>query len=255
MENRLIKMKSILICSLIAMSLLSCINEDDENVINTVSVEETFKTIKAGESFEIVLTEDSSKQDLTYKSYNLEVATVDENGVVTGIGTGFAIITIENAQGAEATIELTVEKADFYVPIDIVGQWTGVKIELIGKPGGDVYDEETIKGMLNNELTDEEKEAWLDVVRKQFSYQMNDDNSIRMYIPLEDGGRLDIIGELTGDDKYKNIYHAMFDVESTNIPELAEYKKQQIVFDGEFISIETYFGPDFNLVTYYQIEK
>jgi len=255
MKNTLIKLKAIIICSLIVMSFLSCTNEEDESIIRTVTVEESFKIIKAGESFEIKLSDDSANQKLTFKSYNLEVATIDDKGVVTGVGVGFAIISIENENGAEATIELTVEKADFHVPAEIIGTWSGVKIELINKSTGDVYDEATILGMLNAELTDEEKQKWFNTVRTQFSYQMNSDNTIIMTIPTEDGGEKYLDGELDADDKYKNIYHALFDIESSGIQGIETLRKQSMTYDGEYVAVETPFGPEFILVTYYTIER
>ncbi len=255
MKNRFAKLRTLLMCSLMVMSLYSCTNEDDDNVIRTVTVEETFKTIKAGESFEISVTEESAGQDLSYRSYNLEVATVDDKGVVTGVEPGFAIIGIENESGSEATIELTVERADFHVPAEIVGQWTGVKIELINKASGDIYDEETILAMLNSELTDEEKENWFNAVRTQYSYIMNDDNSIVMSLSMEDGSTKDVNGELADDENFKNTYHATFDIAASGISGIEVLKNQRIVYDGEFVAIETSFGPDFDLVTYYNIER
>ncbi|RXQ92190.1 hypothetical protein EO244_11615 [Ancylomarina salipaludis] len=255
MKNRFIKLKALLICSLMLVSLFSCTNKEDENIIRTVVVTETFKTIKAGESFEISLTKESAAQNLSYRSYNLEVATVDDKGVVTGLNAGFAIIGIENESGAEATIELTVEKADFIVPAEIVGQWTGVKIELINKVSGDIYDEETILSMLNSELTDAEKESWFNSVRTQYSYTMNDDNSIVMTLSMDDGSNKDVYGELSEDEKYKNTYHATFDVAASGISGIEVLMNQPIVYNGEYVAIETSFGPDFDLVTYYNIER
>ena len=51
----------------------------------------------------------ANNYNLTYQSSNIEVATVDENGIVTGVSTGTATITVtDSVSGVSATLDITV---------------------------------------------------------------------------------------------------------------------------------------------------
>ncbi len=53
--------------------------------------------------------ETSNSGALTWKSSNSSIATVDSNGVVTGVHSGTAIITVRTPNGAKDTVEVTVD--------------------------------------------------------------------------------------------------------------------------------------------------
>ena len=63
-----------------------------------------------------VLPEDASNKKVTWTSSNLDVATVDENGLVTAVSGGKAIITVTTVDGGfEARCEVAVEQT--FVPV------------------------------------------------------------------------------------------------------------------------------------------
>lgn len=71
------------------------------------------KTVFVGDTFTITATvkpEDAFNRTVTWRSSDPSIATVDENGTVTAIAEGEAIITAESADGVTAECKVTVEK-------------------------------------------------------------------------------------------------------------------------------------------------
>lgn len=60
------------------------------------------------------LVPDYAVATLTWSSSNEKIATVDENGVVTGVSEGTCNITVTSDNGKRATCKLTVKKVDLY---------------------------------------------------------------------------------------------------------------------------------------------
>ncbi len=75
------------------------------------------------------------KDRLFWKSSNPSVATVDQNGVVTGVAGGDVIITVVDFFGTEATAEVTVER-----PIPAL--WETRESRVMTHPGGRYYESE-----------------------------------------------------------------------------------------------------------------
>ena len=80
--------------------------------INSIEVEEDYAEIAVGEEYEIeasiIPEEIAPVVALTYTSSNEEVATVDEEGVVTGIADGYVTITVSAGEGVEAKVRVKV---------------------------------------------------------------------------------------------------------------------------------------------------
>ena len=77
----------------------------------SVTLDQTEVTIKAGKTVTLVATINPSYADdqtLTWSSSNAAIASVDENGVVTGVAEGKATITVKTVNGKEARCEVTV---------------------------------------------------------------------------------------------------------------------------------------------------
>lgn len=82
--------------------------------VENINVEEIIASdviVMSGETVTInyqVLPEQATDKSVTFTSANPAIATVDENGVVTGVGVGETTITIASVQNPEVTTEITV---------------------------------------------------------------------------------------------------------------------------------------------------
>ena len=82
---------------------------------SAIELSESEKTVFVGDTFTITVTvkpEDAWNRTVTWSSSDPSIATVDENGTVTAIAKGEAIITAESADGVKAECRVTVEKKD-----------------------------------------------------------------------------------------------------------------------------------------------
>ena len=82
---------------------------------SAIELSESEKTVFVGDTFTITATvkpEDAFNRTVTWSSSDPSIATVDENGTVTAIAKGEAIITAESADGVTAECKVTVEKKD-----------------------------------------------------------------------------------------------------------------------------------------------
>ena len=80
---------------------------------SAIEFSESEKTVFVGDTFTITATvkpEDAFNRTVTWSSSDPSIATVDENGTVTAIAKGEAIITAESADGVKAECKVTVEK-------------------------------------------------------------------------------------------------------------------------------------------------
>lgn len=80
---------------------------DDEGQY-TVSLDKETMTLEIGQSDTLTATVKPEGDKVTFTSSNTAVATVDENGVVTAVSAGTAVITVRTASGAEASCTVTV---------------------------------------------------------------------------------------------------------------------------------------------------
>ena len=79
---------------------------------NVLTINPTSKTIKLNENFTITVVgkaEDGSAVTATFDSSNTAVATVDANGLVTGIGVGSATISVVGSNGISKNCSVTVK--------------------------------------------------------------------------------------------------------------------------------------------------
>ena len=82
--------------------------------VDSITLDKSSLEIKVEETYKLEATinpENASNKNITYSSSNTEVATVDENGTVTGISKGTATITVTTQDGAKtATCNVTVKE-------------------------------------------------------------------------------------------------------------------------------------------------
>lgn len=82
--------------------------------VDAIELSESEKKLNVGKSFTITATvkpDNAWNRTVTWSSSDPSIATVDENGTVTAIAEGEAIITAESADGVKAECKVTVEKA------------------------------------------------------------------------------------------------------------------------------------------------
>ena len=83
--------------------------------VDAIELSESEKKLNVGKSFTITATvkpDNAWNRTVTRRSSDPSIATVDENGTVTAIAEGEAIITAELADGVKAECKVTVEKKD-----------------------------------------------------------------------------------------------------------------------------------------------
>ena len=85
-------------------------------VSNALEITTADSTIAVDETIEIDYTIAPAGTDVTWTSSDNAVATVDENGVVTGVGAGSAVITATGAHGLKDTVTITVEAPEVETP-------------------------------------------------------------------------------------------------------------------------------------------
>lgn len=81
--------------------------------IKTLKFTSTSKSIKVGKELQMklqVTPSDASIETLTYESSDEEVATVNSNGIVTGVSKGSVTITVKDSYtGEEKSVDLTIK--------------------------------------------------------------------------------------------------------------------------------------------------
>ena len=85
--------------------------------VDAIELSESEKKLNVGKSFTIIATvkpDNAWNRTVTWSSSDPSIATVDENGTVTAIAEGEAIITAESADGVTAECKVTVEKKESF---------------------------------------------------------------------------------------------------------------------------------------------
>ena len=85
--------------------------------VAAIELSESEKTVFVGDTFTITATvkpDNAWNRTVTWSSSDPSIATVDENGTVTAIAEGEAIITAESADGVTAECKVTVEKKESF---------------------------------------------------------------------------------------------------------------------------------------------
>ena len=102
------------VCSLCSAEETRKIPKLDIVKVTAIELSDSEKTATVGTSFTITATvkpDDALNRTIIWSSSDPSIATVDENGTVTAIAEGEAIITAESADGVKAECKVKVEKA------------------------------------------------------------------------------------------------------------------------------------------------
>lgn len=84
---------------------------DDEVAVTGISTDPTSGSVAVGSTLQInttVAPENASNKTVTYNSSNTGIATVDENGIITGVAAGEATITVTSSADNTKTATFTV---------------------------------------------------------------------------------------------------------------------------------------------------
>lgn len=91
-------------------------------------------TIVEGETVRLRATVNSEGHKIIWSSDNELVAKVDQNGIVSGVGAGTAIITASTADGASASAKITVTSAQKYLTLyfdsNYQGTWSASNVQV-----------------------------------------------------------------------------------------------------------------------------
>lgn len=225
-----------------------------------VSLSDENVSIVNGETFQLNATIDSDKvtdKTLTWKSYNEDVATVDNYGEITAVGIGSAIIVVETANRHRATCNVTVVHPAFAINPNMIGTWTGVKMELIRLSDGKVFDENTMGDEFHL------YEDFYESQRTRYSYELAKDGSMKMFVPLK-GYKTGFIKGDISDGGYEDVYVGDFIVNrlqvvgETEIEEISgdnNLSKQTIVFKDELVEIRLPYISGIDMKVYYKVTK
>lgn len=102
------------VCSLCSAEETRKIPKLDIIKVTAIELSDSERTVTVGTSFTIAATvkpDDALNRTIIWSSSDPSIATVDENGTVTAIAEGEAIITAESADGVKAECQVAVEKA------------------------------------------------------------------------------------------------------------------------------------------------
>ncbi len=103
--------------------------------VNNISITNKTNTIDVDDLYEIkyeILPKNATDKTVTFTSSNKNIATVDQNGIVSGINYGKVTITITSSNGMTDQVELTVNKDRIHsINIGVSGQ--AILLESKGK--------------------------------------------------------------------------------------------------------------------------
>ena len=110
--------------SMMAFTFASCSDDDEVKDVSVTGVTITPQTLELKEGTTGTLTAaiapaNATKKTVSWTSSDEKVATVDKNGVVTGLKKGTATITVKTSGGKKATCKVTVKAAKQTVKVKL----------------------------------------------------------------------------------------------------------------------------------------
>ena len=109
--------------------------EKQPNLVQSLTLNQTSVTLDVGKYAELLVTVNPSNADnkeVSWTSSNFDIATVDQNGIVTAKKGGIATITVTSKEGGKtATCEVTVNKKvyDPIVPTSTIRKYEGTTLK------------------------------------------------------------------------------------------------------------------------------
>ena len=131
--------KLLFFTTILLLGFTACSKDVPHVLITGITLNETALVLKAGKTETLIATIEpinANNQNIVWVSSNTDVATVDDDGVVTAISAGTAIIIAITTDGLHtATCEVTVE---FYISASLDGvvidgiRWTTRNVDMPG---------------------------------------------------------------------------------------------------------------------------
>lgn len=249
----------IFVIGLLSLALFSC-SKDKDDTVDVVKVKEIRLsldklTLKVGASQKVaisVVPEKATYPLVTLVSSNPLIATADAEGNITAISKGTAVLTAICEDNVTAKITVTVTNAssgdeggddvdndNFEVPAFMIGEAKPYHFYLKSLSRRTLYNEAMIKKyLLNDSMSDEQKQDWINGQKTELTYTINADKTIICSVPLKGGAKRDVNGVLK--KLSDNQYVAVFDVEAANISGIENLKEQFISIDAAKYGASTF---------------
>jgi Big-like domain-containing protein len=101
----------IVVFGIVCLSFHSCSKDDDKTDVSGISLNETYLSLEKGSELTIQYTispSNATDKDISWSTNNSDIATVDNNGKVTGINPGPTTITATASSGVSAGCDIAV---------------------------------------------------------------------------------------------------------------------------------------------------
>jgi len=267
-------MRKILIIGMcLMMAMFSCTKDDDapkKVLAESITIENGDIVLNENDVTKVitkVLPLETTNKEIKFESEDNEIASVSKTGVITGKSLGVTKISA-SIDGAVTQIQVTV-KSTFEAPESLIGNWIGIKFELIDK-NGTCHDEEGVRlGWLNSDgETKEEQDAILLGLRNRYGYSVEAPNKIRFGLLMDmkdDGTSKEYLwgdGTLNYKRGNKSILVAKFNLEDFDIDmegggkwDRRPFNQQEMTIEEDgTIRVQTKMGEN-QYVCYYRVEK
>lgn len=246
----------------LSMAFVSCTKDSDTKVkVTDITMQNNIElSVDAKMQLKAIITPaELADATITWESSYSNIATVDENGLVTGISKGTAVIIASSSNGINATCKVKVNALPFSAPEAMVGAWKGIRFEL--KKDGKIYTEADVRTKFLSDKTVEEQDKTIKGLREQYSYVLNSDNTMTVSFLIQDNATEEITtetlnGVLSDKANFTNTYFGSFEIDNSNVNGLEAIQKQEIHTneDGE-VFIQLGFNDTYDIITYYTVTK
>jgi len=242
----------------------SCSKDEGPVMPNSISILPVSKPLEIGDTKQLeatILPEDSIDKSITWLSSDIEIATVDVNGLVTCINSGDVIIQASTSNEIKETVNITISKPKFIMPAEFVGNWIGVEFALVDKESGTIYDEAFLKeSFMSDEddpMTEEEFEEWIKEARANFEFVAKADGTMEwpLDVRVDEAGTIERIivnGVLSATDT-ENTYIGTFNKKAAGlVGDIVEY---EFVYENPRIKGQLPWNKGYDAIIYFNVVK
>ncbi len=259
MMNKNMKNSLTRLCLLFMLVGFSSCSDDDEQQVTKLNIEPEHAEIKVGESLQLEFTtfpQGAVYQSLQWEINNNELASLSNEGLLSGLKEGIAQIKLTANNGVSGTINAIVLPKDFEVPEKLVGNWACVKIEFDEYQR--IYNEQEIKEhFMDESLTEEEKDEAIRNLKESYAYTINANKSVKFKLKVtrESGTEIvDCPAEISGKENLENSFLLTCFPEQAGLEGVPQYLSSQTLTytqDG-YISIRLPVLSNVNCNYYYE---